>query len=137
MDGPRRIFLYDADCRLCAAAARILAEGSGGGLTSRPLQDPAMVALLDRIAPQRPWEALLLEVGGTRVRLHRGLGIRWRLLRGLGLGRSLRLVWTLWRRVPWGEAEVSPWARLGILMGVGQVPVRCPVEVPWSEGGEP
>jgi len=67
-------------------------EAAGGWLEARSLRDPEMRALLDRARPGWKWEPTLVEVAGDEVRVYQGLGMRVRMVRGLGIKKTLLII---------------------------------------------
>jgi len=88
----KRYLLFDSGCSLCTEVARRVEEAAGGWLEARSLRDPEMRALLDRARPGWKWEPTLVEVAGDEVRVYQGLGMRVRMVRGLGIKKTLLII---------------------------------------------
>jgi len=123
----KRYLLFDSDCSLCTEVARRVEEAAGGWLEARSLRDPEMRALLDRAKPGWKWEPTLVEVDGDEVRVYQGLGMRVRMVRGLGVRRGLEVISLAYHsttRFDHGRREFLKNA--GILAGLTLLNIKAP-----------
>ena len=94
-----RYLLFDAQCLTCSKLAQAVTSTTNGWMTARSLHDPQMQSLLAQTQNSQKWEPTLLEVQDDQVRVYRGMALRFKLLSGLGLKRTMDLLQALHQTV--------------------------------------
>lgn len=87
-----RYLLFDSGCTVCTGLADEIERESGGLLEARSLRDPEMHLLLEAARAPREWQPTLIEVDPRGTRVYTGVAMRVRLVRGLGVRRSGRIL---------------------------------------------
>ncbi len=122
----KRYLLFDLGCSLDTEVARRVEEAAGGWLQARSLRDPEMRALLDKAKPGWKWKPTLVEVDGDDVRGYQGVGMRLRMVRGLGVRKTweimkvLRKNYSTWSRMDYSRREFI-FRGVGLLAGIALV----------------
>ncbi len=80
--------LFDSACPRCSDVAALV-RASGSRLEVRSLHEPDIKELLDNALPGWNWEPMLIEGSEDRVRVHKGFGLRLRLISLLGPRQAL------------------------------------------------
>lgn len=87
-----RYLLFDSSCSVCTRLAERICGHSDGWIHSvLSLKDTRAQLLLQKADRRDLMEPALIEVEGSRVNVHTGLGLRLRMLVGLGASRAWRI----------------------------------------------
>lgn len=104
----QRYLLFDSACSTCSGLAEEVERESAGLLEAKSLRDPEMHQLLEQAHAPRRWEPTLIEITPGGPRVYTGINMRVRLVRGLGVRRSARMMRVVLREVVDAAATAEP-----------------------------